>query len=127
MTPDQMRIRAEYHEALAERHSNTSQHASDYAPGYYITGGSGRTRAQNRAADRALDRTIKHAKLAIYHERKAVELRRMADYNEPAAVEKREAMKLAERELEKRVAAKVAALPLVNDPSASLHITSSEW
>lgn len=127
MTPEQMRKRSEYHTALAERHSNTSQHASDYAPGSYITGGSGRTRAQNRATERGLDKTIKHAKLAIYHRRKAEEFRRRAEYNEPEAIEKRESARLAEKESERRAKAQAASLTLVNDPAASLHITTSDW
>lgn len=127
MTPEKMQKRAEYHTALSERHSAISQHASDRAPGSYITGGSGRTRAQNRATDRGLDKTIKHAGLAIYHLRKAEEFRRMAAYNQPEAIEKRDAARLSEKESERRSKAQAASLTLVNDPNASLHITTSDW
>lgn len=56
----------EKYNELAERHSQISRHASDNAPGSYVTGGSGRTRSQNRKTEQALDRTINHASKAVY-------------------------------------------------------------
>lgn len=124
-TPEQLRAKAAECLARAERHSNTSWHAADNAPGSYITGGSGRSRAQNRATDRALDSTIKHAKLACYWREKAASLEIQARYIENAPA--REATKARRDAADKAARRKEIALPIINDPAADKHMTAAEW
>lgn len=77
-TPAALRVLAAEYDRKADAASNTSVHASDSAPGAYVTGGSGRTRAQNRKTEQALDRTIRYAKRALYWRGRAAEMRRRA-------------------------------------------------
>ncbi len=81
-TPEQLRARALEFTKLADKYSNMSRHASDNAPGSYITGSSGRTKSQNKRTEAALNRTIKYAKLAVYYRARAASLERQAKWNE---------------------------------------------
>ena len=71
MSPEQLRQKAAECTAKAERASNTAHHAGDYAPGSFVTGRSGRTRAMDKKTEQALDKTIKYSKIAAYWQRKA--------------------------------------------------------
>lgn len=57
-------------EQKIEQLNQQANRASSNAPGSYVTGSSGRTRAQNRATDRALELTIRNATKAVVLYRK---------------------------------------------------------
>jgi hypothetical protein len=98
--PEKLREKAAEYLEKAEYFSNLSSHASDYAPGSYITGGSGRSKGQNKKTEQALNRTIELAKKAIYFREKAASLEIQAKYyeNEPLRLEQ----KAKEKEFDKR-------------------------
>lgn len=91
MSPEQLRQKAAECTAKAERASNTAHHAGDYAPGSFVTGRSGRTRAMDKKTEQALDKTIKYSKIAAYWQRKAAayEFRARAIENAPKLAEKK--------------------------------------
>ena len=125
MTPDELRTKATAMRVKANRLTEDANRASANAPGSYVTGGSGRSRAQNRATWRALEKTIDNAVAACKLRRYADRLDANAQHIENAP--RREAVKVASKEAERRSRAQVAVLPLVNDPAASWHMTSAEW
>lgn len=99
--------------------------AADHAPGAYITGGSGRTRAQNRATARAIERTVTLACASQAALDEAGRLEARADWLDAAPARKATRERCAQQARTER--SRVAALPLVNDPAASWHMTSAEW
>lgn len=70
-TPEELREKAKYYRQKADEMSAISHHASDNAPGSYVTGASGRSRAMNNRRERALEKTIQYAKRAVAYRRKA--------------------------------------------------------
>lgn len=113
----------------AERLTDEAHRQSENAPGSFVTGASGRTRAQNRKTDRALAKTIKNAKLSIELRRKAALLNDKAwrIENREYLVEKERKEKEAKQAIEAKEKAFVKSIPLINSPSATLHITSKEY
>lgn len=79
-TPTEMRAEAQRLRAYADRLTAEADRAADAAPGAYITGGSGRSRAMNKRTERALERTIGHAA-------KSVAARKRADWLEAVAAD----------------------------------------
>lgn len=123
--PARLRERAAAKRAKAERLLAAADRAADHAPGAYVTGPSGRSRAQNRATARALDQTIDAAV-------ESARLRRDADYLDARAraIEtepERQAARERSRERDRETRAAVARLPILNDPAAPFHLTSAEW
>lgn len=103
-TPAEMRIEAARLREYVDRLNQESERASANAPGSYITGRSGRTAAQNKATDRALEKTIRNASKAVAARKRADELERQADYIEsggPAKLADRRAAEAAERKAAK--------------------------
>lgn len=99
-TPEELREKAAYYRQKANEMSRISAHAGDNAPGSYVTGASGRTRAMNKRTERALEKTIKYAKLAVEYRRKAERLVLQARWIENAP--QREQAKQEHLETEKR-------------------------
>lgn len=109
-TPAEMRAEAARLREYVDRLNQESEQASANAPGPYVTGRSGRTAAQNKATDRALEKTITNAVKAVAARKRADELEREADYIEADGPAKL-AAKIASRratEAAERKAAKVA-------------------
>ena len=103
-TPAEMRIEAARLREYVDRLNQESERASANAPGSYITGRSGRTAAQNKATDRALEKTIRNASKAVAARKRADELERKADYIEadgPANLAARRTTEAAERKAAK--------------------------
>ncbi len=123
--PVALRAEAERLRKLADSYSSTSYHASDNAPGSFVTGRSGRTRAMNRRTDQALNRTIKYAKMAVETREKAAALEIKARYIENTPERLELERQIAHKEMLARKAE--VARPLVNDPAASFHMTSEKW
>ncbi len=123
----QLRAKAAELRAYADRLTAQANRAADNAPGSFITGRSGRTRAMNRRTERALDLTVTNAGKAVDARRKAEKLEREALDIENDGDARRAAAKAARKQAEKKVRTAEVALPLVNDQAASLHITSAEW
>lgn len=98
-TPDEMRKEAARLREYVGRLNRESERASANAPGSYVTGPSGRSAAQNRATDRALEKTIRNAGKAVAATKRADELEREADYIEsggPAKLATRRAQNAAD-------------------------------
>jgi hypothetical protein len=70
-TPEELREKAKCYRQKADEMSRISAHAGDHAPGSYVTGASGRSRAMNKRSERALEKTIQYAKRAVAYRRKA--------------------------------------------------------
>jgi hypothetical protein len=83
---DWYRQKADEYRKKADEYSLMAHHASDNAPGSYVTGSSGRTKAQNRATERALDRTIQYSKKAVAFRKAAARMEMKAAYIELADV-----------------------------------------
>lgn len=79
-TPAEMRAEAVRLREYADQLTAEANRAADAAPGAYITGGSGRSRAQNKRTERALIKTIENAK-------KPVAARKRADWLEAVAAD----------------------------------------
>lgn len=127
-TAAELRETAQTKRTQADRLTAQANRAADNAPGSYVTGGSGRSRAQNRATDRALDLTIDNAVKAVKLIRDAEHLEgQAARIEDVAGALRREQVKQAIAERERQDRAAVAALPIANDPSAGLHITKAQW
>lgn len=127
-TPAQLREMAADKRKRADRLTAQANRASANAPGSYVTGGSGRSRAQNRATERALDLTIDNAVKANKLYRAAAALEQQADQIEDVAGQmRRELAKQCVAEAERKERAAIAALPIANDPAAPLHVTKAEW
>lgn len=124
-TPTQLRTQAVELRKKAVALSNASSRAGEHAPGPYVTGGSGRTRAQNRATERGLTRTIELAVASGKANEKARSLEARANWLEEAPA--RAARKAQQREHDRTARAAEAALPILNDPAADLHMTWMEW
>lgn len=106
-TPDEMRIEAARLREYVARLNRESERASANAPGSYITGASGRSKAQNKATNRALEKTINNAVKAVAATKRADELERQADYIEadgPALLEARIATRRAQDAAERKAA-----------------------
>lgn len=103
-TPEEMRIEAARLREYIDRLNRESERATANAPGSFVTGASGRTTAQNKATDRALEKTIRNASKAVAARKRADELERKADYIEaggPAKIASRRATEAAERKAAK--------------------------
>lgn len=70
--------------AKAEKASRTANHAGDNAPESFVTGRSGRSRSMDKRTDRAMDKTIKYSKIAVYWRERAATLEMQARYIEDA-------------------------------------------
>lgn len=125
MTPAKLREKAARLREKAASTSRLASHAADHAPGAYVTGGSGRTRAQNRATARAIERTVRLACASRDAAQEASHLEAKAAWIEDAPNRARVREGVAAKECAER--ARVAALPMINDPSAPWHMTSAEW
>jgi hypothetical protein len=124
-TPSQLRKKAADLRTKGKLLTDAADRASRNAPGSYVTGGSGRSRVQNRATDRALERTIS---AAVEHgnfnrEAEYLEARARSIENAPGRALAKERVKAAE----KKARTAEVALPIINDPSATCHMTSTEW
>jgi hypothetical protein len=100
--PEKLREKAAEYLEKAEYYSNLSAHASDYAPGAYITGGSGRSKGQNKKTEQALNRTIELAKKAVYFREKAASLEIRAKYYENESVRLDQKQKNKERDKQEK-------------------------
>lgn len=123
--PDQLRALAATKRRRADELTAQANRASDNAPGGFVTGRSGRSRAQDRATARALDLTIDNAVKAGKLIKDAEHLERQA-----AAIEaepRRKQVRASVAQAERRERAATAALPLANDPAAPIHLTRAQW
>jgi len=104
-TPQELRERAAFYRRKANEMSAISSHAGDYAPGSYVTGASGRSRAMNKRSERALEKTIRYAKRAVEYRRKAdwLEMRARWIENTPErALAKQKRLETEKREKKSR-------------------------
>lgn len=112
-TPQAMRELAATLEEKAKRLSEQADRRADNAPGSFITGRSGRSRAMDKRTDAALEFTIDAAKKCNKWRAEAAALRREADDIESGAKEKREAARKVARETEaQNEKARRQAIPL---------------
>ncbi len=122
----ELRARAAEKRRQAKRLTEQANRASENAPGSFVTGRSGRTRAMDRRTDRALELTIKNAKksIALNQEADALEHRawRIENQNllQQQAAQRAQAKKEArKRERDRRKAERAA---LRNDPKRRVFI-----
>lgn len=99
-TPADMRAEAARLRAFAARLTTEANRAADNAPGAYITGGSGRSSAQNRATERALEKTIDNAIKAVAAIKRAGWLEAVAADLESNGPERRRLARYQAREKE---------------------------
>lgn len=113
----------------ADRLIDDAERQSQNAPGSYITGRSGRTRAQNNKTDRALEKTIKNAVISVRLREKAQAFDNRAHRLEhmDEIIEREKQEQIGREAFAVKDKARRKALVLVNDPSADAHITSAEW
>lgn len=105
--PAELRAEAARLRAYSARLNDESRRASDNAPGSYVTGASGRTRAMNRRTDRALIKTIENAKKSIAAEKQADEFERHANWLENGGPEREQQRRLeaiAQRKIDRKKA-----------------------
>ena len=106
--PDSLRQKAKEYRQKAEYYSELSYHASDNAPGSFITGNSGRTKSQNKKTEQALNRTIELSKKALYYKHKAESLESRALYYENTPQrEKQKALNIIQNKKEKQILKKL--------------------
>lgn len=82
MSPEQLRAKADELLRRAAQLDAAARRASDNAPGWTVTGRSGRTARQERATERVIETTVTNAVKYVALQRKAKELRRQADHAE---------------------------------------------
>lgn len=117
-TPAEMRAEAARLREYVDRLNQESERASANAPGSYVTGRSGRTAAQNKATDRALEKTIRNASKSVAARKRADELEREADYIEAGGPAKL-AAKIASRRATEAAERKAAKAALKTGPLAA--------
>lgn len=138
ITPEQaaqaarLRAAAQRLRAYAQRLHDEADRAAANAPGSFVTGRSGRSRAMNKRTERAMEKTIANAKKSLAATRKAAQLEAQAaevelGHDEAWHWQQRQARREASQQAERREREAAKALPLTNDPTASWHMTSAEW
>lgn len=115
-TPAEMRAEAARLREYAARLDRQSERASANAPGSFVTGRSGRTAAQNKRSERALELTITNAGKSLAATKEANRLERHADFIESGGPERVQAeqqkRKAVEMAADKAIKAAKKALPL---------------
>lgn len=100
--PTALRAEAARLRAYADRLNAEADRVSANAPGSYITGASGRSRAMNRRAERALEKTITNAVKSNAARRRADEFERRAAWLESGGPEHAYRRKIANRQADAR-------------------------
>lgn len=127
-TPEQLREQAAQKIRRAEALELRSNTRFDSAPGSAVTGGSGRVRSGlHKRTNKAIDGSLADLRKARALRDGAAILISRADRLDPVKAAAVQAHKDRRKGREKAEKAAVAALPLLNERSASRHITSAEW
>jgi len=124
-TPATLRAKAKECRERAERAANIAHHAGDNAPGSFVTGRSGRTRAMDKKTDQALEKTIKYSKIATYWNNKASNYEARARWIETTA--EREAAKVASIAREKQAKKAKRERPLIERIHAGYYPRAAVW